>query len=99
MQQGNYVPLETGGIRQDHIIAFARTYEQKVAIAIAPRFLTKIIQPGQFPFGQVWQDTYVLLPHKSDGLWTDAVTGKQIVGAEKVLLSQILSDHCVALLM
>jgi (1->4)-alpha-D-glucan 1-alpha-D-glucosylmutase len=96
-QQGSYIPLETGGEWQDRVITFARKLENQWAIVIVPRFYTSLVKPGELPVGAVWQDTYVVLPAKPDGIWQDAISGLTLHCSEKALLSQMLVNHCTAL--
>lgn len=56
-QNGDYVGIEVMGKYRDHIIAFARNYNGKTIIAVAPRFLTSVVKPKQLPsvkkFGKI----------------------------------------------
>jgi (1->4)-alpha-D-glucan 1-alpha-D-glucosylmutase len=62
-QDGGYLPFESDGRLANHVIAFARRHEQQWAIVIVPRFLSHVVQEGDFPFGkEVWQDTEVIMP-------------------------------------
>ena len=98
-QEGDYQPLEVVGKFQDHIVAFARSFEGKTAIAIAPRFLTSLIQPGEYPLGeQVWADTQLQLPQGSPSTWRDVITDQTISGSGGVAIGQILQHFPVALL-
>ncbi|HEY9871814.1 MAG TPA: hypothetical protein V6D12_00140, partial [Candidatus Obscuribacterales bacterium] len=98
-QEGDYQPLKVVGKFQDHIVAFARSFEGKSAIAIAPRFLTSLIQPGEYPLGeQVWADTQLQLPQGSPSTWRDVITDQTISGSGGVAIGQILQHFPVALL-
>ena len=72
-REGAYLPLESAGRFRSHVIAFARKYEQQWAIVIAPRFLSHLVQEGDFPLGrEVWQDTEVIMPDRSPVEWRNA---------------------------
>jgi (1->4)-alpha-D-glucan 1-alpha-D-glucosylmutase len=97
-QNGNYQPLTVTGKLSNHIIAFARTDGEQTAIAIAPRFLTQLIQPGQLPLGEaVWADTVIQLPG-AVSVWQDAITTQTIQANGTLLVSEALRHFPVALL-
>lgn len=92
---GNYQPIEITGKHRNHIIAFARNYEDQILVAIAPRFLTEIIQPGHLPLGrEIWQDTSLKLAHKN---WHNLIDNQTIVG-KNLTVGKILENFPVALL-
>ena len=97
-QQGDYQPLEVSGALQQHVIAFARHFEDQVAIAIAPRFLTSLIQPGERPLGKaVWHDTQISLP-SSPSTWKNAITAQSLQCKDTIALADALQHFPVALL-
>jgi (1->4)-alpha-D-glucan 1-alpha-D-glucosylmutase len=99
-QKGEYLPLEVGGKFKDNIVAFARSLGDTMAITIAPRFLTALVQPGEYPLGeQVWADTQLHLPQGSVSTWRDAITDQTISGSGAIAIGQILQHFPVALLL
>lgn len=97
-QKGTYEPVAVMGQYSDRIIAFARSHGKQTAIIIAPRFLTKVIEPPQFPLGDVWGDTAITLPKNSGSSWYEAIADHTISGNENIYLSQILQYFPVGLL-
>jgi (1->4)-alpha-D-glucan 1-alpha-D-glucosylmutase len=98
-QQGNYQPLQISGKLANHIVAFARTYQDQVAIALIPRFLTSIIQPGEFPLGKnIWQDTQIEFSQAMPTNWKNLITSQPIQGSNTLLIGDILEHFPVALL-
>jgi (1->4)-alpha-D-glucan 1-alpha-D-glucosylmutase len=95
-QQGDYWPLEVTGKFKNHVIAFARKFEDRFALTIVPRFLTDLTEPGKPPIGSVWQDTSIQLPEISTH-WKDTISG-QILESRDVALAQILQQFPVSLL-
>ncbi|MBD2091627.1 malto-oligosyltrehalose synthase [Microcoleus sp. FACHB-1515] len=95
---GSYEPLTIAGQHSSNVIAFARHYEGKTAIAIAPRFFTQLVQPGGLPLGEVWGDTVLKLPSKMPTQWQDAVTHQAVNEGEVLSLSSVLAAFPVALL-
>jgi (1->4)-alpha-D-glucan 1-alpha-D-glucosylmutase len=95
-QDGDYLPLEVQGTYANHIIAFARREGNQTAIAIAPRFLTSLIQPGENPLGEsVWQDTHLQLP---PGTWKNVITQQPLQPTETLSIATALAHFPVALL-
>jgi (1->4)-alpha-D-glucan 1-alpha-D-glucosylmutase len=98
-QQGAYVPIEVVGQHQDRAIAFARQYGRTTAIAVVPRFLTQLVQPGVYPLGlEVWEDTRLEMPQSAQFSWRNAMTDQTLPIADTLTLGQILEHFPVALL-
>jgi (1->4)-alpha-D-glucan 1-alpha-D-glucosylmutase len=96
-QQGDYSPLEVTGQFRDHIIAFSRKHEERIAVTIVPRFLTNLTEPGKPPIASVWQDTHIQLPATSTH-WKDMISGQKLEPGESIAIAQILQQFPVALL-
>ncbi|MBD1838831.1 malto-oligosyltrehalose synthase [Coleofasciculus sp. FACHB-64] len=97
-QKGDYVPLEVDGKFQDRIVAFARSYENRVAITIVPRLLTNVVQEGEYPLGEVWGDTRLKLPQGMPSAMKDAITSQSLIANGTVLIGDALKHFPVALL-
>ncbi|MEH1821912.1 MAG: malto-oligosyltrehalose synthase [Nostoc sp.] len=98
-QDGDYLPLELQGTYANHIIAFARREGNQTAIAIAPRFLTSLIQPGDNPLGEsVWQDTHLQLPPGTPHTWKNVITQEPLQSTETLSIGSALAHFPVALL-
>ncbi len=98
-QKGEYIPLEVSGAYHEHVVAFARQYEQTVAIAIVPRFLTGLIEPGAFPCGEaVWKDTRLELPSGLRDIWQNKLTEQSLPAGDTLSVGQALAHFPVALL-
>jgi (1->4)-alpha-D-glucan 1-alpha-D-glucosylmutase len=98
-QQGDYQPLEVAGDLQNHIIAFARTVDGQTAIAIAPRFFTPLVQPGERPLGTVvWKDTHLVLPSGLPSTWTNVITTQSMQSQNTIAIGDALQHFPVALL-
>lgn len=97
-QDGTYHPLEVTGPYKNHVIAFARQQADSTLIAIAPRFCTSLVQPGDYPLGeQVWQNTAIQLPleHKS---WKNLITAQPLNASSQISVGEALQHFPVALL-
>jgi (1->4)-alpha-D-glucan 1-alpha-D-glucosylmutase len=98
-QNGVYVPLQAQGGFSQHIVAFARTYEGQWVITIVPRFLTTLIQEGEYPLGRsLWSDTHLPLTETGCGLWRNILTNQRLRCADKVFVGDALEHLPVALL-
>ncbi len=74
--EGNYVPLETAGERDDHLCAFARIQGATVLVVVAPRFFVALAPAGTLPLRDTWGDTSIAcLPELRSRSWTDVITG------------------------
>jgi (1->4)-alpha-D-glucan 1-alpha-D-glucosylmutase len=99
-REGAYIPLESAGRFRSHVIAFARKYEQQWAVVIAPRFLSCLVQEGNFPLGrQVWQDTEVIMPDWSPREWRNVITSEVLFAGNALPVGDVLLSFPVALLM
>ena len=98
-QKGTYLPLQVVGKLQDHIVAFARSHGDRMAIAIAPRFLTSLVEPGELPLGDgIWEDTQLQLPPEAPSSWTNIVTAQTIPAEGTIRVGEALKHFPVALL-
>lgn len=98
-QQGNYIPLPLMGQYADNVVAFARHYEGKSAIAIVPRFLTQLIQPNEYPLGdEIWKDTCLSIPSELRSHWQNVITDQTLPNSDTIPVGQILNHFPVALL-
>jgi (1->4)-alpha-D-glucan 1-alpha-D-glucosylmutase len=61
---GDYRRLRAHGSRAHHICAFARRYERRALVVIAPRLYRRLLDdPARLPLGsEVWEDTFIELP-------------------------------------
>jgi (1->4)-alpha-D-glucan 1-alpha-D-glucosylmutase len=66
-EEGDYVPLETGGASRHHLFAFARQQGDRVAVTCVPRLVATLMGDRRGPpLGpDVWDDTRVTLPGSS----------------------------------
>lgn len=60
---GDYLPLQVEGEHADHVVAFARLNNGKVAISVAPRLVAPLMEPEiKWPVGSLWKGTHIILP-------------------------------------
>jgi (1->4)-alpha-D-glucan 1-alpha-D-glucosylmutase len=96
-EQGDYQPLFARGNAEDSVVAFARQRGNQWMVAIAPRFLTQLTAPGDYPIDKVWADTTLTLPGHVQN-WQNWITGETVTSAEDTPLSTLLATFPVAIL-
>jgi (1->4)-alpha-D-glucan 1-alpha-D-glucosylmutase len=101
-QMGGYLPLMVGGAKADHAVAFARTYENKSVVVIAPRMIASLLgnDLDVAPVGeQVWKDTYIELPSLGrTGQYQNLLSGEKIEMNGRADFARVLGDFPVGLL-
>jgi (1->4)-alpha-D-glucan 1-alpha-D-glucosylmutase len=94
-EHGNYLPLALTGEFADCCIAFAREWEDKRIVVLAPRLTMRVGFP---PIGQTWRDTAVQLPN-GFGRSQDLFTGEKCEGeGDAAALARIFAHLPFALL-
>jgi (1->4)-alpha-D-glucan 1-alpha-D-glucosylmutase len=95
-QQGEYLPLESGGSKKQHICAFARVHEDQAVITVVPRLLATFTQDVKNPpIGDMWEDSWIAVPPwptlrayrqvlTGDTLATESVNGRRVVPLSRV---------------
>jgi (1->4)-alpha-D-glucan 1-alpha-D-glucosylmutase len=81
---GSYEPLAVSGSFAGSCIAFARVWQEKRILVLAPRLTSRVGFP---PIAEAWGDTTVQLPEKSPPL-RDLFTGDIIAATDKLSLAQ-----------
>ena len=105
-QNGEYIPLDSHGSKQDHICAFARLDGEQASVTVVPRLVTSLTGDLQtFPVGpEIWGDTWVIVPSWRAGspyrnLFTGETLSSQTVGERQMLpVAEVLGECPVALL-
>jgi len=105
-QQGEYVPLQVSGAKQEHLFAFARIQGDQAVVVVVPRLLTGVIEdPTELPVGErIWGDTRVTMPSwKDDSPYQNVLTGSQSAttsddGRQTIAAAEILRDCPIALM-
>jgi (1->4)-alpha-D-glucan 1-alpha-D-glucosylmutase len=98
-RSGAYLPLESAGRFKNHVVAFAWRYKRQWALVIAPRFLSHLVQEGDFPLGrQVWRDTEVIMPNGAPAAWRNAITNEVLSAGKALSVGDTFLSFPVALL-
>lgn len=98
-RDGDYLPISAQGKWGEHVVAFARRSGGRTILAVAPRFLMRLIQPGEYPLGDsVWEDTSLQLPPDAPSAWQDLITQQRLDTAGSLSMGDVLKFFPVALL-
>jgi malto-oligosyltrehalose synthase len=97
---GDHLPLPVAGPRARHAVAFARHGEDGWAIALAPRLVLRMLEPGVPAVrAAAWGETAVPLPPGAPARWRDAVSGRDVRAPDGWLRpAEVLRPLPVALL-
>ncbi|HWM88438.1 MAG TPA: malto-oligosyltrehalose synthase [Kofleriaceae bacterium] len=96
-QRGEYIPLETAGVRAEHLLAFARRLDGEWLVCAVPR-LPATIASG-LPLGaRAWRDTSVRLPGGAPASWRDLLSGASITAGDSLGAAALFRHLPVALL-
>jgi (1->4)-alpha-D-glucan 1-alpha-D-glucosylmutase len=104
-QNGEYIPLDCHGSKQDHVCAFARLHGEQATVTVVPRLVASLTGDVQtLPVGpDVWGDTWVIVPSWRAGspyrnLFTGETMSSQTVGERQMLpVAEVLRECPVAL--
>ncbi len=102
--EGEYLPIGAEGRLSSHVVAFARSYNGRWAVAAAPRFLTRVVKYGEMPLGQeVWGGTRLALPEDAPLIWKEAFSRRNVRASEEggrmvIDLGDLFKSFPVALL-
>jgi (1->4)-alpha-D-glucan 1-alpha-D-glucosylmutase len=83
--EGEYLPAQATPDRDENVCAFVRRRDGQLALAAAPRLLTRLAAPGALPLGpDAWGDSFLFLPAGGAGrLWQNVFTGEVITARER----------------
>lgn len=99
---GDYLPMEAGGNKNEHVCAFARKTSDNWTVSVVPLLLTSLTVTGILPYGQdVWGEDVLYFPKTAPVDWENVFTGEQITLCQKektLPLSHVFSLFPVALL-
>lgn len=97
--EGEYIPLQTKGPHQDHIVAFIRRREQQYVLVVVPRLVSGLVSNGRMPVGKIiWEDTGIVLPSSWRAEGADIFTDRQNAPRDVLLVADILQDFPVSII-
>jgi (1->4)-alpha-D-glucan 1-alpha-D-glucosylmutase len=72
--EGEYLPLESSGKLDRHIVACARRRAESWVVAVVPRFCSQLTPAGKPPLGPVWGTEILPLPAGAPEVWENIFT-------------------------
>jgi (1->4)-alpha-D-glucan 1-alpha-D-glucosylmutase len=102
--EGNYLPLQASGNESRHICGFARHKGAGWVVVVVPRFLTALVDSGEFPLREkVWGRSMLRLPKEAPGEWLNVLTGETLdarrsSGARSLPLAEVFKTFPLTLL-
>lgn len=99
---GDYRPLYGRQKARPYICAFAREHDGRHLIAVAPRRLSRRVEPFELPVGPAWENDCLRLPKDLPSTWTDVITGRKVEAVDRpecgLALDKVFRTLPVALL-
>jgi (1->4)-alpha-D-glucan 1-alpha-D-glucosylmutase len=93
-EQGAYIPLEVSAAQQGQIIAFARRVDERWALVVVPRLLTKLSPAARPPLGKrIWKDSCLFLPAGAPTDWRNLFTGEGVRVSEAGMTAPQIPLH------
>jgi (1->4)-alpha-D-glucan 1-alpha-D-glucosylmutase len=102
--QGSYTALSAEGNRARHIVAFARATAAQTLVAVTGRFFLKLCNSHNKPIGDIWGNTAIALPKKTEHrIFRDILSGETITAEDReggllLPINKVFSSCPVALL-
>jgi (1->4)-alpha-D-glucan 1-alpha-D-glucosylmutase len=98
--RGKYIPLRATGSAAASLVAFAREFEDDVAVAVAPRLITGVTGFEQgLPLGSAWGDTQLDLSELKVSSVRNVFTAQKVKAqGGHVALEELFAKFPVALL-
>jgi (1->4)-alpha-D-glucan 1-alpha-D-glucosylmutase len=73
--EGDYLPLETRGKSNRHVVAFARRRGENWVLAVVPRLCSQLTPSGTPPLGpDLWGEEILPLPPEAPEIWENVFT-------------------------
>ncbi|HSK19802.1 MAG TPA: malto-oligosyltrehalose synthase [Longimicrobiales bacterium] len=96
-EDGDVVMIPAAGPREDHVFAFARTWEDRACIAVVPRWSASLSRDALID-PDVWGDTALQLPPQLRQTWHNAITGETLPADTTLPLGNVFRQVPFALL-
>jgi (1->4)-alpha-D-glucan 1-alpha-D-glucosylmutase len=105
-QQGEYLQLECGGSKKQHMCAFARLYQDQALVTIVPRLVATLSPDAKIPprGSSVWGDSWIVAPpwptlSEFRHLLTGEIIKAESVNGRRVLpVARVLNHASIAIL-
>ena len=83
-QNGRYTPLSVSGSKAEHIVAFARQYESRSAVVVAPRLCAALLGESLDTVCDetLWGDTTIEILHSQGKCYHNIFTGECVLPSD-----------------
>ena len=92
-QLGGYVPLRATGARSEHLVAFAREHDWRMAVTLVPRLPYSLHGGELSPKESPWGDTQIALPSNAPSVFFNVMTGESVQPAGRMLSCREVFVH------
>ena len=97
--QGDYLPLTIDGMYREHVLAFARRYEERWYVVAIPLHTAQLCQQQEKTIMELdWQDTRLVLPVDAPAQWTRCLAESIIESDGSLPIDALFDTLPVALL-
>lgn len=86
--KGEYIPLETKGKCKEHILAFARKYQESWIVTVVPLFSYLLSKYKPFQ-AYNWEETRIQLPFPSPSKWRNILENIEITCKNEIYMNDI----------
>lgn len=95
--KGEYIPLETKGKYKEHILGFARKYQDLWTVTVVPLFSYKLNKYKPFQNFN-WEDTRIQLPFPSPSNWKNIIENTEITCKNEIYMNDVSGQLPLCLL-
>jgi len=86
-QKGSYLSLTAAGEKQEHVVAFLREHQGRVAVVVAPRLIYTLMKgESDGSISEAWGETKISLPVSAPVSFTNIFTGETLEAQGRSLL-------------
>lgn len=97
LERGEYIPLVVNGSLANHVIGFARSLQDQMAVIIATRFMSGFSDGREID----WGETSIELKSDAAGCYRELLSSNRVCVSQsepRILLSEVFRDMPIALL-
>jgi len=87
------VPLRATGARSEHLVAFAREHDWRMAVTLVPRLPYSLHGGELSPKESPWGDTQIALPSNAPSVFFNVMTGESVQPAGRMLSCREVFVH------
>jgi malto-oligosyltrehalose synthase/4-alpha-glucanotransferase len=98
-EKGSYVPLQVEGTYKNHVLAFARKYQQQSFLVVVPIHLTTLCKSQNKNWNEIdWQDTMIIAQGYHPVKWQNILTQTAAKDESGLNVQELFADLPFAIL-